>query len=93
MTKFSIKNLESSTLVKAKMTVKVVRPKVYRRYDPEYLQKCLIEYAGLADDTSISAFLRTKQNIAKSSFARFLNESGLAELKKMAPLMRMWPRR
>jgi len=82
MTKFSIKNSEFSTLVKAKMMVKVACPKVYRCYDPEYLQKCLIEYAGLADDTSISAFLRTKQNIAKSLFAHFLNESGLAELKK-----------
>jgi len=82
MTKFSIKNSQVSTLAKDNMMVKVVRPKVYHLYDSEYLQKCLIEYAGLADDTSISTFLRTKENIAKSLFARFLNKSDLAELKK-----------
>jgi len=82
MTKFSIKNMQLSTLAKAKMTVKAVRPKVYCRYDIEYLQKCLIKYAGLADGTSISAFLKTKESMAKSSFIRFFNKSGLAELKK-----------
>jgi len=81
MTKFSIKDSQLSTLAKAKMMVKVIHQKVYH-YDSEYLQKCLIKYAGLADDTSISAFLRTKENIAKSSFAHFLNKSGLAELKR-----------
>jgi len=90
MTKFSIVNSQSSTLAKAKMTVKIAPKKVYRRYDSNYLQQCLIDYASMTDGTSIGAFLKGKESIAKSSFLRHYNKSGLAELKKMALLMRLW---
>ena len=40
MTKFSIVNSQSSTLAKAKMTVKIAPKKVYHCYDSNYLQQC-----------------------------------------------------
>jgi len=46
----------------------VFHQKLYHPYDSEYLHMCFIEYAGLTDGTSISAFLETKENMAKPSF-------------------------
>jgi len=82
MTKFSIKDSQLSTSAKAKMAMKNIDQKVYHCYDSEYLHKCLIEYAGLAGGTPISAFLKIKKSIAKFSFICFFNKSGLAELKR-----------
>ena len=79
MTKFSIINLQSSTLAKAKITVKIAPKNVYRHYDSNYIQQCLIDYASLTDGTSISAFVKGKESIAKSSFLCHYNKSGLAE--------------
>ncbi len=64
MTKFSIKDLQLFTLAEAKMMVMLFT----NPYDSEYLHMCFIEYAGLTDGTSISAFLETKENMAKPSF-------------------------
>ena len=36
----------------------------------------------MSDGTSINAFLKTKEKISKTSFLRFYNKSGLADLKQ-----------
>jgi len=82
MTKISIKHPQTSTLAKVKMTVKKVHQKIYRQYDRAYLFDCLIEYVCMSDGTSINAFLKTKEKISKTSFQRFYNKSGLADLKQ-----------
>jgi len=82
MTKISIKHPPTPTLAKVKMTVKKVHQKPYRQYDAAYLFDCLIEYVCMSDGTSITAFLKTKEKISKTSFLRFYNKSGLADLKQ-----------
>ncbi len=82
MTKFEIKEINSSRLEKSKITVKKVKDKLYRQYDAGYFFNCLIEYASMKNEISITSYLKTKKNISKSSFLRYYNKSGLAAYKQ-----------
>jgi len=68
--------------------VKKVHQKTYRKYDTAYLFDSLIEFACLTDGTSIRAFLKSKENLAKSSFLHYFKQSGLADLKSNGPFNR-----
>jgi len=81
MTKFTV----TMQTAPSRMTVKKVHQKCYWKYDNAYLFDSLIEFACLTDGTSIRAFLKCKENLAKSSFLRYFKQSGLADLKSNGP--------
>ncbi len=64
------------------MTVKRVHLKSYRHYDSKDMFDSLMEFACMTDGTSMNAFLKTREKIARTSFLRFYNKSGLADLKE-----------
>jgi len=84
MTKFTVTSTTTQT-APSKMTVKKVHQKCYWKYDSTYLFDSLIEFACLTNGTSIRAFLKRKENLAKSSFLRYFKQSGLADLKSNGP--------
>jgi len=67
------------------MMVKKVHQKSYWMYDIAYLFDSLIKFACLTDGTFIRAFLKSKENLAKSSFLCYFKKSGLADLKSNGP--------
>jgi len=77
MTKFEIKE-KSSTPVETTITVK----KVGRKYETEYFFDSLLEFSSMTNGMSINAFLKTKENLSKTSFIRYYNKSGLSTYKK-----------
>ena len=42
----------------------------------------LMEFACMTDGTSMNAFLKTREKIARTSFLHYYNKSGLANLKE-----------
>jgi len=68
MTKFEIKEIDSSRMEKSMITVKKVKDKLYHHYDAGYFFDCLIEYASMKNKISITSYLKTKVNISKSLF-------------------------
>jgi len=67
MTKISIKTSPSHpALPKVKMMVKRVQWKSNCQYDIEHLFDSLMEYVCMTDGTSINAFLKTQEKIAKT---------------------------
>jgi len=84
MTKVSIKNTQQSSaaLPKVKMTVKKVNQKLYRQYNTDDLFNSLLEFACLQNDTSMNAFLKSREKLAATSFIRYFKKSGLAALKE-----------
>jgi len=70
MTKFEIKE-KSSTPVETTITVK----KVGRKYETEYFFDSLLEFALMTNGMSINTFLKTKENLSKTSFICYYNKS------------------
>jgi len=78
MTKCSISTPSKAPLV----TVRKIKQKVYRKYEPDAFFNCLMDFACMTNTTSITAYLKDKENISMTSFLRYYNKSGLAEYKK-----------
>jgi len=47
-----------------------------------YFFNCLIEYASMKNEISITSYLKTKENISKYLFLQHYNASGLAAYKQ-----------
>jgi len=83
MMKVTIKHAPNSTsLPKVVMRVKKVNPKSYQLYESDDFFNSLIEFASLDNGTSMNAFLKTKDKIARTSFIHYYKKSGLANLKE-----------
>jgi len=72
----------SASLPKVVMRVKKVNPKSYQLYESDDFFNSLIEFASLDNGTSMNAFLKTKDKIARTSFIHYYKKSGLANLKE-----------
>ena len=81
MTKFAIKGWNPSK-PQTVITIKKVSQKSGQKYETGYFFNCLLEFASMTNGMSINAFIKTKENISKSSFLRYYNKSGLANYKK-----------
>jgi len=89
MTKFTVTSKPTTMqTAPSRMTVKKVHQKSYWQYDTAYLFDSLIKFACLTDGISIRAFLKSKENLAKSSFLHYFKQSGLADLKSNGPFDR-----
>jgi len=82
MTKFQIKGLNSFNAAAANLTVTKLPTKAICQYESDYFFNCLLEYASSTDTTSITAYVKSKKGISKSSFLRYYNKSGLSDYKK-----------
>jgi len=82
MTKFQIKGIDSFNSASANLSVRKVSMKAYRQYETDYFFSCLLEYASSTDTTSITAYVKSKKGISKSSFLCYYHKSGLSDYKK-----------
>jgi len=76
MTKVSIKNTQQSlaALPKVKMMVKKVNQKLYHQYNTDDLFNSLLEFACLQNDTSMNAFLKSREKLAATSFIHYFKK-------------------